>query len=156
MAQIRADTPIKNVIIADIPDTLRFPFKQLVARQLRTAGMLKEMPSTPDVHRFGHVMATTTPLTPVETAPDDVVLFQYTGGTTGLAKAAMLTNANLVSNVAQMDAWFAKSEPGKEVLLAAIPFFHVYGMTVAMLYGLDVGAILVIVPDPRNTTMYST
>ncbi|MEZ4659881.1 MAG: long-chain fatty acid--CoA ligase [Caldilineaceae bacterium] len=152
LQQIRAETAIKNVIITDIPDTLGFPFKQLVAKQVRTSGMMKDIAAGPGIHRFADLLNSSAPLTPVETAPDDAVLFQYTGGTTGLAKAAMLTNANLVSNVAQMSAWFARAEPGKEVMLASIPFFHVYGMTVAMLYGLEAGARLVIVPDPRNTT----
>ncbi|MEZ4710499.1 MAG: long-chain fatty acid--CoA ligase [Caldilineaceae bacterium] len=152
LQQIRAETAIKNVIITDIPDTLSFPFKQLVTKQVRTSGMMKDIAPAAGIHRFADLMNSTAPLTPVENAPDDVVLFQYTGGTTGLAKAAMLTNANLVSNVAQMSAWFARAEPGKEVMLASIPFFHVYGMTVAMLYGLEMGARLVIVPDPRNTT----
>ena len=152
LQQIRDETAIKNVIITDIPDTLGFPFKQLVAKQVRAGGLMKDVPAAAGVHRFTDLVNSTAPLAPVETAPDDVVLFQYTGGTTGLAKAAMLTNANLISNVAQIDTWFAHSEPGKEVMLASIPFFHVYGMTVAMLYGLEVGARLVIVPDPRNTT----
>ena len=97
------------------------------------------------------MIRTTSVLTRVQTAPDDVVLFQYTGGTTGVAKAAMLTNRNMVSNVAMVDAWFVKIKHGREKLLAAIPFFHVYGMTVAMLYSLVSGNELIIVPDPRNT-----
>lgn len=152
LEQIRNETNVKNVIITDIPDSLGFPFKQLVAKQVRATGMMKEIAYNSSVHRFADIVNTTAALKPVYTEPEDVVLFQYTGGTTGLAKAAMLTNANLVSNVVQMNAWFAKSEPGKEVLLGAIPFFHVYGMTVAMLYGLYLGAELIIVPDPRNTT----
>ena len=151
LQQIRTKTAIKQVIITDIPDTLKWPFKGLVEKQVRTSGTMKDIPNTPDIHRYAELVQTTTALTPVQTAPDDVALFQYTGGTTGLAKAAMLTNRNLVSNVAQVNAWFVKAEHGKEKVLAAIPFFHVYGMTVAMLYALVSGAEMIIVPDPRNT-----
>lgn len=151
LQQIRPKTNVKQVIITDIGDTLRWPFTWLVARQVRSSGMMKDVPAAPGIHRYRDLMQTTAPLSPVESAPDDVVLFQYTGGTTGVAKAAMLTNRNLVSNVTQVNAWFAKAEPGKEKVLAAIPFFHVYGMTVAMLYALISGAEMIIVPDPRNT-----
>ena len=84
---------------------------------------------------------------------DDVVLFQYTGGTTGTPKAAMLTHRNLVSNTMQMQAWFAKAEAGKEKVLGALPCFHVYGMTVGMFFALSTGGELILTPDPRNLTL---
>ena len=151
LQQIRQHTAIKRVIITDISDTLRWPFTQLTARQVRSTGMMKELPAAPDLYRYTTLVRTSSALTHIPTTPDDVVLFQYTGGTTGLAKAAMLTNRNLFSNVLQVNAWFAKATPGHEKVLAAIPFFHVYGMTVAMLYALVSGAEMIIVPDPRNT-----
>lgn len=150
LAQIRADTSVKHVIIADIPDTLGWPFRSLVEKQVRGSGAMKDLPAGPGMHKFDDLIKTAGTPPQVTTGPDDVVLFQYTGGTTGRAKAAMLTNRNLVANVAQATAWFAKAEPGKEKVLCALPFFHVYGMTVAKLFGLYIGAELVIIPDPRN------
>jgi long-chain acyl-CoA synthetase len=85
----------------------------------------------------------------VAISPDDVALFQYTGGTTGLPKAAMLTHRNLISNVTMVDAWVKDGKPGAETIMAAIPFFHVYGMTTALLYGVLLGARIVTVPNPR-------
>jgi long-chain acyl-CoA synthetase len=61
----------------------------------------------------------------------------------------MLTHGNLVANTLQMSAWFAKAERGKEVVMAAVPFFHVYGMTVCMIFGLHIGANVVMLPRPR-------
>ena len=151
LQQIRAKTAVKHVIMTDIPDTLRWPFKSLVEKQVRASGMMKETPTTPDFHRYTDLVNSTGAIPRIAAQPDDVALFQYTGGTTGLAKAAMLTNRNLVSNVTQVNAWFAKAKHGEEKVLAAIPFFHVYGMTVAMLYALVSGAEMIIVPDPRNT-----
>ena len=81
--------------------------------------------------------------------PHDVALFQYTGGTTGVPKAAMLTHYNLVANVLQVKNWMRTLEEGKERVMGAIPFFHVYGMTVAMLLSAYLAAELVIVPNPR-------
>jgi long-chain acyl-CoA synthetase len=80
---------------------------------------------------------------------NDVALLQYTGGTTGTPKGAMLSHGNLVVNALQMAAWFAKAERGKEVVMAAVPFFHVYGMTVCMIFGLHMGAEIVMLPRPR-------
>lgn len=151
LQQIRQRTAIKHIIVTDISDTLAWPFNKLTARQVRSSGLMKDLPAAPDRHSYQELIRTTSTLTRVQTAPDDVVLFQYTGGTTGVAKAAMLTNRNMVSNVAMVDAWFVKIKHGREKLLAAIPFFHVYGMTVAMLYSLVSGNELIIVPDPRNT-----
>ncbi|MGP8078820.1 MAG: long-chain-fatty-acid--CoA ligase [Thermoplasmata archaeon] len=77
-----------------------------------------------------------------------VAVFQYTGGTTGVPKAATLTHRNLVANATQLDAWNTTREPGKEVVLASIPFFHIYGLTVALLLGLVEGATIVLQTRP--------
>jgi len=152
LAQVRQHTKIKNVIIADVPDSLHWPFKGLVEKQVRASGMLKDVAVAPDIHRFYDLIKqTTSKPTPVTIDPSEVALFQYSGGTTGVPKAAMLTHHNLVSNIMQMVAWFATAETGKEKILCALPFFHVYGMTVGILFGFAKGAELVLVPDPRNT-----
>ncbi len=153
LQQIQDRTSVTRVIITDIPDTLGWPFKSLVAKQVRASGMMTDLPANDQIHRYADLVNSSGTVPNVETGPDDVVLFQYTGGTTGLAKAAMLTNRNLVSNVHQVLAWFSKIELGKERLLAAIPFFHVYGMSVAMLFATKSGAEMFIMPDPRNIEM---
>ncbi len=94
-------------------------------------------------------------------SPDDLAVLQYTGGTTGTPKGAMLTHRNLVSNVYQIEEFFKVSSdkptsesllrPGKERVLASIPYFHVFGMTVTLLSSLKFGGELLILPDPRNT-----
>ena len=153
LQQIREQTAVKHVIVADISDTIAWPFSQLVARQTRQSGMMKALPAAPDIHYYRDLVQSNAPVPQVDATPDDVVLFQYTGGTTGLAKAAMLTNRNLVSNVKQVGAWFTKAVPGQEKLLAAIPFFHVYGMTVGMLFAVEKGSEMILMPDPRNIDM---
>ena len=84
-------------------------------------------------------------------AAKDTAVFQFTGGTSGLPKAAELTHRNLVANIAQINAWVPSLKPGDEKFLLALPAFHVYGMTVGMLTCLKLGGELVLVPDPRNT-----
>jgi long-chain acyl-CoA synthetase len=80
--------------------------------------------------------------------PGDLALIQYTGGTTGISKGAMLTHANLVANAVQCRAWISdlKGGPGGDVFLSVIPFFHVYGMTVCMNLGMLVGCTQVLLP----------
>jgi long-chain acyl-CoA synthetase len=76
----------------------------------------------------------------------DVAVLQYTGGTTGTPKAAMLTHHNLASNTRQCMAWFYDTEPGNERVLAVLPFFHVFAMTSVMNFGLAAGAEIVLLP----------
>ncbi|MHB1493454.1 MAG: long-chain-fatty-acid--CoA ligase [Thermoplasmataceae archaeon] len=78
-------------------------------------------------------------------------LIQYTGGTTGTPKGALLSHQNLVSNVYQLTEWLPKDMRENRTFLSAIPFFHVYGMMTAMLMPCYVKAKMVIVPDPRDT-----
>lgn len=152
--QIREHTQIEHVIIADVPDSLGWPFKNLAAKQVRAGGMMKDLPPAPDIHAFYPLLKNAPPKPTVQKPQmDDVILFQYSGGTTGTPKAAMLTHRNLVANALQMRAWFVTAVDGKEKILASLPFFHVYGMTVAMLFAVKIGAELVMTPNPRETTL---
>jgi long-chain acyl-CoA synthetase len=76
----------------------------------------------------------------------DLALIQYTGGTTGLSKGVMLSHANLSANVEQVRAWFPDADPGHEIMMAVLPFFHVYGLTVCLLLGVRLRAALVLQP----------
>jgi long-chain acyl-CoA synthetase len=149
---VREEVGMKHIIVTDMPDTLSWPFNSMVAKTVRASGLMKDVTYGNGVHRFSELMegAPSKP-TAVAVSPDDVVLFQYTGGTTGIPKAAMLTHRNLVANCLQMDAWFTGVEYGKEKMLLALPSFHVYGMTVGMLFGITCAAEVILVPDPRNT-----
>ena len=80
---------------------------------------------------------------------DDVAMYQYTGGTTGVSKGVMLTHANLSTQVQQVRAWFPKFNRGEEIMLGALPFFHVFGLTVAMNFSIYMGWGDVLVPKPQ-------
>ncbi len=86
----------------------------------------------------------------VQVGPDDVALFQYSGGTTGISKGAVALHRNLVANTLQINAWNVLAEPGKEVMLLAIPMFHVYGMVAGLSSAVQMGATMVLVPNPRD------
>ena len=150
LKEIQAQTAIKKVIVVDVAETLGFPWASIVRFVQRKHGEFVDVRPGGDVVLFRDLLAAHPPSPPpVDIAPSDVALFQYTGGTTGVPKAAMLTHANLVANTLQLAAWFARAQRGSEVVMAAIPFFHVYGMTVCMIFGLYIGAEVVMVPRPR-------
>jgi long-chain acyl-CoA synthetase len=89
--------------------------------------------------------------TPVELdGRKDLALLQYTGGTTGTPKGAMLTHYNLIANAVQFSAWLNMKNAG-ETHLAVLPFFHIYGMTVALNVPVYTASPMILVPDPRNT-----
>jgi len=86
----------------------------------------------------------------IDVGPEDVALFQYSGGTTGLSKAAVATHRNLVANTTQIRAWMPDTREGQETVLMAIPLFHVYGMVAGMSFAVQAAASMVMIPNPRD------
>ena len=86
----------------------------------------------------------------LEIGSEDVALFQYSGGTTGLSKAAVATHRNLVANTLQIHSWMTQCRDGEEIVLMAIPMFHVYGMVAGMSFAVRSGASMVMIPNPRD------
>jgi long-chain acyl-CoA synthetase len=86
----------------------------------------------------------------VDVGPNDDALYQYSGGTTGVSKAAIGLHRNLVANTLQIQAFMPDIQRGKETVLMAIPMFHVYGMVAGMSFGIASAASLVMVPNPRD------
>jgi long-chain acyl-CoA synthetase len=82
---------------------------------------------------------------------EDIACLQYTGGTTGLPKGAVLTHYNLVANVEQCLSVFPKPNFGKEVMMVALPLYHIYAQTVAMNFGIRLGANMIMIFNPRET-----
>ena len=86
----------------------------------------------------------------LEIGPDDTAMFQYSGGTTGVSKGAVAMHRNVVANTLQIKAWMVNLEEGNEIVLMAIPLFHVYGMVAGMHFAMACGASMVMVPNPRD------
>ena len=150
---MRAKLPVEHYVIASIPEYLKFPLNLLAPLKLRRAKppLMASVAESASVHRMRKLMQATTPAPPaVAIDLDEVAVLQYTGGTTGLSKGAMLTHRNLSCNVQQVAAWFVDAKPGAEVMLGCLPFFHVFGLTVAMMFSISIGAAVVLMPDPRD------
>ena len=153
VAHIRETLAIEHYVIASIPDFLRFPLNLLAPLRLRRADppLLASVKPGPGVHLMRSLMKQTAPDRPRPAiAMDDTALLQYTGGTTGVAKGAMLTHRNLSCNVQQVTAWFVDVRRGGEVMMGVLPFFHVFGLTVAMAFPLSVAGAVVLMPNPRD------
>lgn len=160
IASIRGKLPVREYVIASIPEYLRFPLNLLaplkLARQQPPA--IARIPQDPGIRRFASLVAPRVRPTlslgermrELALTGDDLALLQYTGGTTGRSKGAMLTHANIASNTQQTAAWFPRAVPGGEVFLGALPFFHVFGLTVGMNFPIAIGAENVVIPNPRD------
>jgi long-chain acyl-CoA synthetase len=149
LKKVKANTSLETIFFTSIRDFLPFPKNLLYPLVQKRKGtplpdivreegyeILKErMKAVPD-----------TPFTENIDPTEDLALLQYTGGTTGLPKGVMLTHYNLVVNTLQCRYWTYKGKPGSEKVVSALPFFHVYGMTVAMNLGILMGASLLLVP----------
>lgn len=149
ISAVRERTNIRHVIVARIADYLPFP-KNLVYPfiQKREYNMVVTVEPSPDTHNWKDMMAKSTESYEyVNVDPkNDLALLQYTGGTTGSPKGVMLTHYNLVSNVQMVQSWVYKLEEANEIVLAALPFFHVYGMTTVMNLSVMSGYQMVLLP----------
>jgi long-chain acyl-CoA synthetase len=145
---VRAQSAVREVVVTSVLDELP-AVKRVVAPYTRrgkaaAAAIGKDEP----VRRWRELLAAATTRAgeaEVDSA-NDLALLQYTGGTTGLSKGVMLSHGNLRANVEQVRAWFPDADPGREVMMAVLPFFHVYGLTVCLLLGVRLGAALVVLP----------
>lgn len=146
--KVKPRTSLKRVLVTGIQDYLPFPKNWLYSLKLKMDGAKRKIPYGDEVFAFSEVMkqAASDPVKNEIASMDEVALLQYTGGTTGPAKGAMLTHRNLVVNVIQCSHWMYKGERGQEKVLGLVPFFHVYGMTVVMNFSVYMAASMVLVP----------
>ena len=150
MIDLRPRTKIKQIIIASIGDYLPFPKNLLFPLIGKKKGLAADVKPASDVYKWKTLMAgAPEAAADVEIAFNDTAMYQYTGGTTGVSKGVILTHANLSSNVQQVRSWFPKFKRGEEIMLGALPFFHVFGLTTAMNFAVYMGWGNILVPKPQ-------
>ena len=151
--EIQPKTAIKSIILTDVPDMVTKLLRSRVAKTVKATGMMKDVTLKPGAYWMKDLIAGAPAQAPVVQIDPrvDAAVFQFTGGTTGIPKAAELTHYNLIANVEQLMGWIPSLKQGEEKLLMAIPAFHVYGMTVGMLLTAGLCGELVMVPNPRET-----
>jgi long-chain acyl-CoA synthetase len=132
MIDLRPKTKIEQIIYTSIGDYLPFPKNLLFPLVAKKKNLAADVKSSANVYKWKDVLAKSSPNPPeVELSFDDVAMYQYTGGTTGVSKGVMLTHGNLSKQVQQIGAWFPTFD-SNEIMLGALPFFHVFGLTTAM------------------------
>ncbi len=140
-------TKIRKVLVTSLREYLPFPLNFLYPLKARKEKLFTAVPYRGEVLNFKRALGAARPESADCAAGlDDLALLQYTGGTTGLSKGVMLTHRNILANVAQLVAWIPDLKWGAERMLAILPFFHVFGMTVVMNLGLYIGGAVILVP----------
>jgi len=144
---VLAKTSVQSLILCGIKDYLPFPLNLLYPIKARLDKQWVSVKRVPPIFDFLELMDRAPETRPEAIVfPGDTAILQYTGGTTGIPKGAVLTHRNLVVNAFQCRTWLTVRNEGEERILAVIPFFHVYGMTTAMNLGILIGAELILLP----------
>ena len=148
---VQSKTKIKNVIVTNIKEALPPITSFLFTLLKEKKGGFRIELAEGDLWMQDLINAHQPQERPVvEVGPDDDAIFQYSGGTTGTPKAAIAMHRNLVANTLQIRRWMPTCIDGQEVVLMAIPLYHVYGMVAGMNFGLAAGASLVMVPNAKD------
>ncbi|MDM8344383.1 long-chain-fatty-acid--CoA ligase [Pseudochrobactrum sp. sp1633] len=156
LEKVLANSPVKHVIVASMGDMhgLKGALINFVVRRVK-----KMVPAwnIPAHNSFKSVLASGAKQTlkPVSIAPDDLAFLQYTGGTTGISKGAMLMQSNILANVEQMRLWLdvafrRKGRPENISYICALPLYHIFALTVNAMMGIQQGARNVLIPNPRD------
>ena len=136
---------LKKLVVGTMPEVLSFP-KNFLFPLARAKDIAKVVDDSRHVS-FKELLNNDGAFDPPEIDPkSDIAVLQYTGGTTGVSKGAMLTHYNLYANALQAAMWFTMVEPGQERMLSVLPFFHVFAMTACMNMSFHVGAEVIMLP----------
>jgi len=154
LQQVIARTPIRKVVVTGLGDLLGFPRGPIVNFVMRQVKRVVPAWTLPGAVRFSEALAAGAALTlhPAEVGPGDVAFLQYTGGTTGVSKGAVLTHRNLIANTLQVVSWMPELERiGQDaVVVTALPLYHIFALTTNCLVFTYVGGHNVLISNPRD------
>lgn len=136
--------PVKRVVVCRFAEGLP-AIKGALFRLFRRAS-IATVPDDPRISEFSALLGAAPITDPPVVTPENLAVLQYTGGTTGRPKGVMLSHANLCANLRQVQAWCLEWKSGQQRMLAVIPFFHVFAMTVAMNLAIAAGAEIIMQP----------
>ena len=150
MIDLRPKTGIRQIVYTSIGDYLPFPKNLLFPLVGKKKKLAADVKPAPDVFKWKDCIAQYAPNPPrVKIGFEDVAMYQYTGGTTGVSKGVMLTHANLSKQVQQIEAWFPTFPKGTEIMLGALPYFHVFGLSTSMNLSIHMGWTQILIPKPQ-------
>jgi len=151
--EVIAETSLKNIIVTQVGDL--FPRAKAHFIHFFLKYVKKKIPAwnIPGHISFKKILSTGKRLTfkPVKITNQDIAFLQYTGGTTGVSKGAILTHRNIVSNIQQAVAWFRPVfDPGNEIIITALPLYHIFSLTANCLFLMKIGGLNVLITNARD------
>jgi len=150
MIALRPKTKIRQIVYTSIGDYLPFAKRLLFPLIAKRKKLAADVAAAAEVYSWKALLHGCAAATPgVRLSFEDTAMYQYTGGTTGASKGVVLTHANLSKQVQMVAAWFPKFSKGTEIVLGALPFFHVFGLSTAMNFAVYMGWGNVLVPKPQ-------
>lgn len=154
VADVIENTQVETVITTRFGDMLGFPKSLLINLVIKYVKKMVPPFSLPGAHSMKDVLAkgAQLPAATCELSLDDLAFLQYTGGTTGVAKGAMLTHGNMVSNIQQAWTWInaVKQDEGNEIIVTALPLYHIFALTANCLTYMKLGALNLLITNPRD------
>jgi len=157
LQEVLPAVPTKKVILASLGDMLGLLKGTLVNYVVRKVKKMVPAFDLPGALRFNDAIAIGRRATfkPVKVKPEDIAVLQYTGGTTGVSKGAVLLHRNLVANILQSDAWYQpalrKVPAGQQIVtICALPLYHIFGFNTNMMLGLRMGSCNLLIANPRD------
>ena len=153
LAEVIDETPVEHVITTQLGDLLSFPKSIIVNVVVKYVKKMVPPFKLKDRAPFNNALSIGSGLqfTRTQSGHDDIAFLQYTGGTTGLAKGAMLTNRNMIANMQQASAWVKDIvDEGGEVIVTALPLYHIFSLTANCLTFMKVGAENYLITNPRD------
>jgi long-chain acyl-CoA synthetase len=155
--QVLGKTPVRHVVVASMGELLGGVKGMLVDFVVRSVKKMVPDFSIPHMVRFKEALAqgAKMPFKPVALSGADVAFLQYTGGTTGVSKGATLTHRNVIANVLQSEAWSGPAMSQAPIvefptIVCALPLYHIFALTACALWGMRVGALNILIPNPRD------
>ncbi len=151
--QVLAQTPVRHVVTTGLGDMLGFPKSALINFVLKYVKKMVPDYDIPGARRFNDALSLGAlhALPEIDVAAEDVAFLQYTGGTTGVAKGAMLTHRNMVANMQQASAWIGRDVKTEgELIVTALPLYHIFALTANCLVFLKFGAANLLITNPRD------
>jgi long-chain acyl-CoA synthetase len=147
------ETTLKNIIVTDLGDLFSWPKATMIHIVLKY--IKKKIPAwdIPNAISFKKVLAEGKQMQfeRVMLTPEDIAFLQYTGGTTGVSKGAILTHRNIVANILQAEAWFRPDfEAGNEIIITALPLYHIFSLTANCLFLSKIGGLNVLITNARD------
>ena len=157
LQQVLPNVSTKKIIVAALGDMLGFPKSLIVNYVVRNVKKMVPAFELPGAVRFNDAVDEGRTLTysPAQVGPDDIAVLQYTGGTTGVSKGAVLLHRNLVANILQAEAWYQpalkKIPAGEQVVtVCALPLYHIFGFNSNMMLSMRMGGCNILVANPRD------